>query len=161
MREQTVLVPSSLKKNLTGPMETVAVFSKQPCNQLDETAHISTAISGRTYLAVATTTGVYVAFREDPSVFTRVLQLPKITILTALPRYDRLILLVNGTLLSYSLQALVTVAQNRAPPAELDKTLVKLAPKHSGQVHFFRVGKISGRDLRKFSSRLTFLREKG
>jgi hypothetical protein len=97
-----------------------------------------------------------VAFREDPSVFTRVLQIPKITIMTALPRYDRLILLVNGTLLSYSLQALVTVAQNRAPPAELDKTLVKLAPKHNGQVHFFRVGKVSGRDIRKFSSQPAF-----
>lgn len=111
--------------------------------------HLSTATGSRTYLAVATTAGVYVAFREDPSVFTRVLQLPKITIMSALPRYDRLILLVNGTLLSYSLQALVNVAQSRAPPAELDGTLVKLAPKHNGQVHFFRVGKISGRDFCK------------
>jgi RHO1 GDP-GTP exchange protein 1/2 len=28
MREQTVLVPSSLKKNLTGPMVTVTIFSE-------------------------------------------------------------------------------------------------------------------------------------
>jgi len=79
------------------------------------------------------------AFRENPSVFTRVLQLPKITMMASLPRYDRLVLLANGTLISYSLQALVTVAQSRAPPSELDKTLIKLAPKHNGQVHFFRL----------------------
>ena len=106
-------------------------------------------MNGRTYLAAATSVGVYLAFRENPSVFTRVLQLPKITMMASLPRYDRLVLLANGTLISYSLQALVTVAQSRAPPSELDKTLIKLAPKHNGQVHFFRLGKIAGKDLRE------------
>ncbi|KIM33349.1 hypothetical protein M408DRAFT_14127 [Serendipita vermifera MAFF 305830] len=137
MREQTVLVPSSLKKNLPGPMVTATMFT----------------IGGRTYLAVGTQTGVYVGFREDASAFSRVLQLPKITVMAALPRHDRLILLVNGSLVSYSLQTLVNVATSRAPPGSLDKTLVKLAPKHSGQIHFFRVGKAAGRDILAYDSR--------
>jgi len=45
------------------------------------------------------------------------------------------------------------VAQNRARPSELDKTLVKLAPKHNGSIHFFRIGKIAGRDILAYDSR--------
>jgi hypothetical protein len=83
------------------------------------------------------------------TVYTRVLELNKITVMAALPKYDRLIVLNNGTILSYSLKTFVDVAQSRVPAANLEHSLVKLTPKHNGQVNFVRIGRLAGKDMRK------------
>ncbi|CAG7852613.1 Rho1 guanine nucleotide exchange factor 1 [Serendipita indica DSM 11827] len=137
MRERTVLVPSSRKRGLTGPMISVTTFN----------------INDRAFIAVAAQNGVYVAFRSDPSVFTLVLELSKITMITALPKYDRLFILCNSTVISYSLRVFADVAQNKVEPTALDKTLVKLTPKAAGHVSFFRVGRLAGRDMMVYDER--------
>lgn len=90
------------------------------------------------------------------TVYTRVLDLNKITIMAALPQYDRLLVLNNGSILSYSLRTFVDVAQSRVPAVNLDHTLVKITPKFSGQVNFFRVGRLNGKDMRTFINPANF-----
>ncbi|PVG04419.1 hypothetical protein CPB86DRAFT_810233 [Serendipita vermifera] len=131
MRERTVLVSGSNRKKITGLMRSAVTFN------LDD----------RAFIAVAAEGGIYIAFRSDPSTFTKVLDLPKVTLMSALVKYDRLVVLNNGTLLSFSLFVLAKVAQGKQPPGDLDKSLVKLAPKHNGQLSFFRIGKLAGKDL--------------
>jgi hypothetical protein len=69
--------------------------------------------------------------------------------MSALVKYDRLVVLNGGTLLSFSLFVLARVAQNKLPASDLDKSMVKLAPKYNGQLTFFRIGKLAGKDLCK------------
>lgn len=124
-------------------------------------------MNGKTYIAVSTETGIYAGYRSDPSgiawlirlsgldspfpvVFTKVLDLQKVAIMAALPKYDRLIVLNNGSILSYSLRVFIDVAHRQALPSNLERSLVKLTPKHSGQVNFFRVGRLAGKDMREF-----------
>ncbi|KAG8831244.1 hypothetical protein FRC17_003440 [Serendipita sp. 399] len=137
IRERTVLVPSSGKKGITGSMVSATTF----------------ILEDRAYIVVATQQGVYVAFRSDPSVFTRILDISKVTMITALPNYDRFILLHNKSIISYSLRALTDLAQNKISASQFEKTLVKLTPKAAGRVTFFRVGKLAGKDMLVYDER--------
>ncbi|KAG8802187.1 hypothetical protein FRC18_007623, partial [Serendipita sp. 400] len=137
MRERTVLVSGSAKKAITGLLVSATTF----------------ILDDRAYIVVATQLGVYVAFRSDPSVFTRILDLSKVTMITALPKYDRFFLLHNKSVISYSLRALTDLAQNRISASQFEKTLVKLTPKAAGRVTFFRVGRLSGKDMLIYDER--------
>ena len=105
----------------------------------------------RNFLAIATDNGVHVGLRDSLDRSVRVLRLPNVAHMTAIPSHDRIVLIFEKTLLSYSLKLLASVALSQTPLKQLEQTMEILAPQHKGHVAFFRVGSFGDQDYRTSS----------
>ena len=102
----------------------------------------------RNFLAIATEDGIYVSQRDSLDRSDRVLKLPNVAHMAALPSHDRFVLIFEKTLLSYSLKLLTSAALGQTPLRQLEQTLETLAPQYKGHVAFFRVGSFDQQDYR-------------
>jgi hypothetical protein len=68
--------------------------------------------------------------------------------MTALAAHDRIVLIFEKTLLSFSLRLLASVALDQEPVRQLEQTMETLASQHKGHVTFFRVGSFGDQDYR-------------
>ena len=102
----------------------------------------------RNFLAIATEDGIYVGLRDNLDRSVRVLRLPNVTHMVALASHDCLVLIVEKTLYSYSLEPLASVALGQVPSKPVEKTMEILAPQYKGHVTFFRVGSFGDQDYR-------------
>jgi hypothetical protein len=109
------------------------------------------ALSGsqeRNFLAIATEGGIYVGQRDSLDRSDRILKLPNVAHMTALPSHDHFVLIFEKTLLSYSLKLLGSAALGQVPLKQFEQTMETLSPQHKGNIAFFRVGSFDQQDYR-------------
>ena len=152
-RSRTIHAPSSTTKDdFTGRIISIAAFSKELFFEAKSFLLIDfIALSGsqeRNFLAIATEDGIYVGQRDSLDRSDRVLKLPNVAHMAALPSHDRFVLIFEKTLLSYSLKLLASAALGQTPLKQLEQTMETLAPQQKGNVAFFRVGSFGEQDYR-------------
>ncbi|KAI0784605.1 hypothetical protein C8Q75DRAFT_779589 [Abortiporus biennis] len=106
---------------------------------------------GRSFMAVGTPNGVYVAPRGQ-STFRWILRVPSPTYLCPLPAFNKFLILSDSGLQSYSLDLLARVSLQTSPPQHLDNSLEKLSPPDSVVV-FAKVGIIGKRTMVLFGTK--------
>ncbi|KAL7279187.1 hypothetical protein ACG7TL_007027 [Trametes sanguinea] len=92
------------------------------------------------FIAVACTSGVYIAIRGEPS-FRKVLTVPNPTCMVSLPPAGKFFVLHEGGLFSYSLDLICRAALGFATAQSLDASKERI----STDVVLFRVGRIGSR----------------
>lgn len=94
--------------------------------------------------------------RIDPALFVefrRVLPGQRFSSLSALSTFHKLLVLQEGTLLSYNLRVLVRVIQGQSPTDSFAGSMERLSPKDAS-VCLFTAGVMGGRNLGAFAGLL-------
>ncbi|KZT57930.1 hypothetical protein CALCODRAFT_495589 [Calocera cornea HHB12733] len=122
--------PEGKQANAPGPIICAASFSYRQ----------------RDLIALGCPDGVWVGFRGDGRSYHKALNLPNVTSLATLPRFDQLVVLYDGHLVSHSLETLARAASGQTLQLGLYNSFERVS-KPDEAVAFFRLGEIGGRIL--------------
>ncbi|GJJ08649.1 hypothetical protein Clacol_002868 [Clathrus columnatus] len=130
-RIRTSKVPLTSTGMFTGDISSATLFSA----------------NGKSYVAVATSTGIYAGVRGLRN-YTKVLPLPSAKGIIAMPMFRKLIVLYNDQLKAYSLDIIARVVEKKVSTNVLEDSAERLAKAdRGGSILFFRIGIVAERTL--------------
>ncbi|OBZ74537.1 Rho1 guanine nucleotide exchange factor 1 [Grifola frondosa] len=109
-----------------------------------------TTSDGRNLIAFGSEEGIWIGTHHDPNSLRRVLHIPMVTQCSVLVEYSIFIILADGSLIAFDLEALVPSLRATEPPQSMPQKLSR-----DKDIHFFSTGYLDGR------MRLIYKRKRG